>query len=279
MRSLPLVGVGSGNLLASLILHTFLFTGFLSTTISAKDSLHQTIATQNQVEVSDSTSHSMQVFQSSIDNSKLLIQNVKLSTISTFHLWNNDPIKSMAIRASGQWDELSILVEPVIVNEPYGPDILGVDYTRAGVSGRITNAFVRYENDQLAIQLGRAPVAWGSIISSGVTALPLTSLPCEIRNRVENISSGSPVVMIANGEPADIVNTSNCGIVVHPGNIDGIVNAVETLIDDKDLRNEMGKNGFSEVKKNFNRQDILNKFHNYIITKLNNEDNHFYVCD
>ena len=87
----------------------------------------------------------------------------------------------------------------------------------------------------------------------------------------EAMSSGSPVVMIANGEPADIVNNSRCGLVVSPGNIDGIVVAVETLTDNKDLRIEMGKNGFSEVKNNFNRKDILNKFHNYVITKLNNE--------
>ena len=142
-----------GNLHASLILYTFLFTGFLSSTISAQDSLHQTITTQYQVEVSDSTSHPK--------------PNVKVSAISAFHLWNNDPIKSMAIRASGHWDELSILVEPVIVNDPYGPDILGVDYTRSGISGRITNAFIRYENDLLTFQLGRAPVLWGSIVSSG----------------------------------------------------------------------------------------------------------------
>ena len=95
--------------------------------------------------------------------------NVQISATTAFHFWNNDPIKSMAIRAAGQWEELSILVEPVIVNEPYGPDILGVDYTRSGISGRITNAFIRYENNLLSFQLGRAPVQWGSIISSGVT--------------------------------------------------------------------------------------------------------------
>jgi len=100
--------------------------------------------------------------------------NVNLSTITAFHLWNNNPIKTMAIRASGQWDELSILIEPVIVNEPYGPDLLGVDYTRSGLSGRITDAFVRYENDLITLQLGRSPIQWGSIISS---IFPPSSLP------------------------------------------------------------------------------------------------------
>ena len=70
--------------------------------------------------------------------------NVKLSAISAFHLWNNNPIQTMAFQVAGEWEELSILVVPVVVNDPYGPDLLGVDYTRSGLSGRITNAFVRY---------------------------------------------------------------------------------------------------------------------------------------
>jgi len=163
---------------SSTLIISILFTSLLT----AGDSFHQTITTQNQVEVPPSISHPK--------------PNVKLSAISAFHLWNNAPIKSISIQAAGQWEELSILVEPVIVNEPYGSDILGVDYTRSGISGRITNAFVRYENDLLTFQLGRAPVHWGSIISStGIDIGRQSVLPSEalvqngFKSNIENQTS------------------------------------------------------------------------------------------
>lgn len=87
--------------------------------------------------------------------------NVQLSAISAFRLWNNNPIQSFSLNAAGQWEPLSLMVEPVIVNDPYGPDLLGVDYVRSGISGRITNGFIRYENDFITMQMGRAPLFLG----------------------------------------------------------------------------------------------------------------------
>tara|TARA_B100000315_G_C14381092_1_gene497490 strand:- start:9 stop:254 length:246 start_codon:yes stop_codon:yes gene_type:complete len=34
--------------------------------------------------------------------------NVQLSAISAFRLWNNDPIQSFSLNAAGQWETLSI---------------------------------------------------------------------------------------------------------------------------------------------------------------------------
>ena len=84
----------------------------------------------------------------------------------------------------------------------------------------------------------------------------------------EAMASGAPVVMIAEGEPAEIVNNSKCGIVVQPDDIDGIVDAIKTLVANKNLRKTMGKNGLSEVKNNYNRQNILNRFHKYLEDKI-----------
>ena len=100
--------------------------------------------------------------------------NSQLSSRSTFRTWQDKPIQWFAIQAAVQRNALSLFVEPVIVNEPYGPDLLGVDYARSGISGRISNAFIRYENDLLTIQMGRSPLLWGqsihrSIIQSTVT--------------------------------------------------------------------------------------------------------------
>jgi len=100
--------------------------------------------------------------------------NVQITAFPTFHVWQNKPIQSFSIQMAGQWDGLSLVVEPVIVNDPYGVDLLGTEYIRSNISGRITNAFVRYKTDLLSFQLGRAPVWWGqsfdhSIIESGAT--------------------------------------------------------------------------------------------------------------
>ena len=99
--------------------------------------------------------------------------NSQLSAISTFRTWQDKPIQSFAIQAAVQRNELSLFVEPVIVNEPYGPDLLGVDYVRSGISGRITNAFIRYENDLITMQLGRAPLLWGQSINRSINSYPV----------------------------------------------------------------------------------------------------------
>ncbi len=44
--------------------------------------------------------------------------NVQLSAISAFRLWNNDPIQSFSLNAAGQWETLSIN-EKVKLDEYY----------------------------------------------------------------------------------------------------------------------------------------------------------------
>ena len=84
----------------------------------------------------------------------------------------------------------------------------------------------------------------------------------------EAMASGVPILMVAEGEPADIVKKSKCGIAVQTGDINGITGAIQTLAENRDLRIDMGKNGFLEVKNNFNRQDIFNSFHKYVEDKI-----------
>jgi len=103
-------------------------------------------------------------------------KNVFIQLLPKTKLWNNKPQSEVRIWASSFWNNLSIMVEPVIVSNPYGPSILGTNDTRifssSGVSGRLNNSFVRYRNDNLSFQLGRSPIWWGnpwesSIIQSG----------------------------------------------------------------------------------------------------------------
>ena len=111
------------------------------------------------------------IYHHSIDK-----QNVFFQLLPKTKLWRNTPQTEIRIWASSFWNNLSIMVEPAIVSNPYGPSILGTNDTRifssSGVSGRLNNSFVRYRNDNLSFQLGRSPIWWGqpwgtSIIQSG----------------------------------------------------------------------------------------------------------------
>lgn len=76
----------------------------------------------------------------------------------------------------------------------------------------------------------------------------------------EAMASGCPVLLIAEGEAADIVNGSQAGIVVKPGDIDAIVRGVETFVADPFLREQMGKAGREVVRKYYDRSKITDKF-------------------
>jgi glycosyltransferase involved in cell wall biosynthesis len=80
----------------------------------------------------------------------------------------------------------------------------------------------------------------------------------------EAMASGIPVVMIGEGESAEIVESSRCGIVVKPGDINGISKAIENLVDDQNLWIDMGKNGRKTVENYYNRKVILNDFLNFL---------------
>jgi len=84
----------------------------------------------------------------------------------------------------------------------------------------------------------------------------------------EAMASGVPVLMVAEGEPKEIVDKSKCGFVVQPDDIDGIVSAVRALVENRELRVDMGKCGRIEVEKNYNRNIIFNGFHTYLEEKI-----------
>jgi len=113
----------------------------------------------------------------------------------------------------------------------------------------------------------KMPKIWSS---ADMAIIPLKGyIPGAVPSKLyEVMASGVPVVMIAKGEPVEIVNSCNCGIAVQPDDIDGIVDAIKTLVANKNLRKTMGKNGLSEVKNNYNRQNILNRFHKYLEDKI-----------
>jgi colanic acid biosynthesis glycosyl transferase WcaI len=76
----------------------------------------------------------------------------------------------------------------------------------------------------------------------------------------EGMGSGRPVVLIAEGEAADVVRETNAGIVVDPGDIGGIANALRRLRADAQLGAKMGENGRKAALERFDRDRIAKGF-------------------
>ncbi|HSE20428.1 MAG TPA: glycosyltransferase family 4 protein [Pyrinomonadaceae bacterium] len=88
----------------------------------------------------------------------------------------------------------------------------------------------------------------------------------------EAMASARPVVLVAQGEAAEIVQNHEAGIVVTPGDIDGLAHALRTLRENPELRRTMGANGRRTVERLFNRKDIASRFREYLEANLDLKD-------
>lgn len=84
----------------------------------------------------------------------------------------------------------------------------------------------------------------------------------------EAMASGLPVVLVADGEAAEIVRHHNVGITVRPGDVHGLIKALQALINDPTLRRRLGENGRRVAEKYFDRTIIADRFIDHLETKL-----------
>jgi glycosyltransferase involved in cell wall biosynthesis len=82
----------------------------------------------------------------------------------------------------------------------------------------------------------------------------------------EAMASNRPVVLIASGEAADIVREHNAGIVVVPGDREGLIRAIRLLQSDPELRRRLGRQGRLAAEKLFDRRTIICGFLQYLRT-------------
>ena len=127
--------------------------------------------------------------------------------------------------------------------------------------GNIT--FVKSQNRD------RMPSIWAS---ADIALIALKKhIPGSVPSKLyEAMSSGVPIALIAEGEAADIVKNSKCGMVVTPGEIDALEDVIDLLYNNYKIRNEYGYNGRTSVSKDFNRNSILKNFSNYLESNVNN---------
>jgi glycosyltransferase involved in cell wall biosynthesis len=84
----------------------------------------------------------------------------------------------------------------------------------------------------------------------------------------EAMASGRPVVLVAEGEAAEIVERFNAGIVVPPGDIQGLARAIRTLCASPELRTELGANGRRAAEEEFDREHIVARFISHLEAAL-----------
>lgn len=117
----------------------------------------------------------------------------------------------------------------------------------------------------------KMPEIWAS---ADIALVPLTQyIPGAVPSKLyEAMASAIPVLLMAEGEAAEIVNNSNCGFAVLPNRNDEIVDKITTLLESASLREAMGKSGRQYVEKNFSRNTILKNFIEYLETPDNDEN-------
>jgi glycosyltransferase involved in cell wall biosynthesis len=82
-----------------------------------------------------------------------------------------------------------------------------------------------------------------------------------LQNKVfDYLGSGRPVVAAVAGDQADLLRTSGGGIVVPPGDLDGLCEGILRLKGDSDLRQRMGQAGQAYVRTHLLRDDLLKKY-------------------
>jgi len=84
----------------------------------------------------------------------------------------------------------------------------------------------------------------------------------------EAMASGRPVVLVASGEAAEIVRESKAGIVVKPGDLPALAEAIRTLYSQPELRRTYGENGRRVAEKYFDRSMIATRFIEHLEANL-----------
>jgi glycosyltransferase involved in cell wall biosynthesis len=98
--------------------------------------------------------------------------------------------------------------------------------------------------------------------SADVALVPLKiTLPGAVPSKLyEAMGSGAPVLLVADGEAAAIVREARAGMVVEPGDVAGLAEALEKFAEDPGLRRGMGAAGRSTAIAQFDRNAIAERF-------------------
>ncbi len=104
------------------------------------------------------------------------------------------------------------------------------------------------------------------VASADISIVPLkVFLPGAVPSKIyEAMASARPLVLVADGEAAEIVSSHYAGLVVKPGDAVGIAAAIFQLAQDRELRQSLGAAGRQAAESQFDRQRIINGFADFL---------------
>ncbi|MGH9503932.1 MAG: glycosyltransferase family 4 protein [Terriglobales bacterium] len=129
-------------------------------------------------------------------------------------------------------------------------------------SRALTN--VRFLDPQQSDQMPRL------LASADALLVPLKGfIPGAVPSKLyEAMGCGRPVVLMADGEAAEVVRKANSGIVVQPGDTPAIAQALRRLREESQLGTALGENGRKAVLESFDRNHIAESFMQYLQAEL-----------
>jgi glycosyltransferase involved in cell wall biosynthesis len=100
------------------------------------------------------------------------------------------------------------------------------------------------------------------LASADIAVVPLKiRLPGAVPSKIyEAMAAGVPILLVADGEAADIVREAGAGVVVEPGDVAGLADALTRLASDSELRRNLGRAGREAALRSFDRQNITDGF-------------------
>jgi glycosyltransferase involved in cell wall biosynthesis len=100
------------------------------------------------------------------------------------------------------------------------------------------------------------------LAAADILVVPLgLGIPGAVPSKLyEAMASARPIVLVASGEPASIVQTHRAGLVVAPKDTDALAGALRRLRDNPSLRAELGENGRRAAERFFDRAEIAREF-------------------
>ena len=113
-----------------------------------------------------------------------------------------------------------------------------------------------------------ALIAGCDIVLVPLTSYLLGAVPSKL---YEAMAGGKPIILMASGEASQIINEHQAGIAVEPGDINGLVQALKTLLTQPQLRRTLGENGRRAAKQHFDRETIVSNFREFLEEKLSAE--------
>lgn len=90
-------------------------------------------------------------------------------------------------------------------------------------------------------------------------------LPGAVPSKIyEAMGVGVPVLLVADGEPAEIIRRTECGLVTPMNDAAALAEALRKLVADPALRRTCGENGRRAAETEFNRDIIVSRFIDYL---------------